>query len=1122
MSRLFSGIRAAAATFGRAIGGTPRNDAPPEPARLDRLDRAFDRMRAESMNQLAAEQAEFEQAMALARSLTLGRPMADEILRLIVMGNDIRLSQDGWDGVLRSLRALTPAQRGAMFDLFFFLKGRLAWPVTLNSYGGKEVKHRFGRCCELLKRDLLSMGFEVTPQRAAQALALMADDDVGQFMKGIARWSTKPNLRLGVLRDIERAVRNGLVLSTADRNNAAATVALIHESSQKSYGTEKNDLPVVQSLKALAGVEQQDSFFVRMHAATAPRFPTLRYTPPAADKARFWDDVLVEVATLFADIRHYAESERQSRSWLTDQGAFRARFGDGDGHCAFRFGWWARDTRGEDGFHKDVNNYVSRTLAAGEAFSQEILTPADTAHLRGAGQDFGADWPFQFGTQGIPLLDRFAFGGRDEGGDLFNHLAAAGDGSPGPVWGKECGRLIDKVGRDEALSLFAEWLGMLANPVMPEVDRDLYIGLEAYGSVFNERHAWVFPESLPDREGPGYEAAVRAASLKALCGLPGLTFRRRAGDHVPWKNEEYRLRAAPSDNNIVVARGIAFALSLYQAEAVLPLLERLAHATLALSDERRHPRSPKGGSAALWSLGQIGTAEAAFALGRIRRVVADKPVLKAIDKALAAVGDKLGFGADEMQEIAMADHGIGDGGVRRIELSGHVVELRVTSSSKAELRSINPAGKVSRGISKAVLALEGGKEIAAELGESVKDIELILPEARRRIEASWRSGRNWDYAGWRDRLIGNGLLRTLAERLVWRFVEPDGRELVALPTNGGLVDADGAACAEPSAQASVHLWHTLDGDAATVEAWREMLAARRIRQPFIQAWRPIYVVTDAERATATYSNRFAGHILEQAPVMAILKKRGWMAFNRKMDGNSAEHERVRLSLPHFGVAAEFWVAGVGTRIQQGQAAEQGGLLYAFISTDRVSFYALDKAGKPEGEPLPVDQVPARAFCEAMYDIDTIVGRTSIGADRHWQDRGAGAAHPLSEVPEFIAYRQRYASGQTGELARSRHDFLATILPALAIADQCQLEKDFLIVDGKRNTYKINLGSGNILIAPNDRYLCIVRASAGSDSYVPFEGDEILSMILSKAMMLADDDKITEPHILNQLAHAQRR
>jgi len=76
------------------------------------------------------------------------------------------------------------------------------------------------------------------------------------------------------------------------------------------------------------------------------------------------------------------------------------------------------------------------------------------------------------------------------------------------------------------------------------------------------------------------------------------------------------------------------------------------------------------------------------------------------------------------------------------------------------------------------------------------------------------------------------------------------------------------------------------------------------------------------------------------------------------------------------------------------------------------------------------------------------------------------------------------------------------------------------VEGKLRTYKIHLGSGNILMRPNDEYLCIVPRrgeGAGTDTvFLPFEGDRTLSIILSKALLLADDNKIKDETITRQI------
>jgi hypothetical protein len=61
--------------------------------------------------------------------------------------------------------------------------------------------------------------------------------------------------------------------------------------------------------------------------------------------------------------------------------------------------------------------------------------------------------------------------------------------------------------------------------------------------------------------------------------------------------------------------------------------------------------------------------------------------------------------------------------------------------------------------------------------------------------------------------------------------------------------------------------------------------------------------------------------------------------------------------------------------------------------------------------------------------------------------------------------------------------------------------------------------------PNDQYLCIVQgrgsgaAGATDGLFLPFEGDSVFAIILSKAFLLADDTKITDPTITQQISAA---
>jgi hypothetical protein len=72
-----------------------------------------------------------------------------------------------------------------------------------------------------------------------------------------------------------------------------------------------------------------------------------------------------------------------------------------------------------------------------------------------------------------------------------------------------------------------------------------------------------------------------------------------------------------------------------------------------------------------------------------------------------------------------------------------------------------------------------------------------------------------------------------------------------------------------------------------------------------------------------------------------------------------------------------------------------------------------------------------------------------------------------------------------------------------------------------HTYKIHPGSANVPMEPGSHYLCIVpdRGHATwqkGSLYLPFDGDQTLAIILSKALLLAANSKITDSTILRQI------
>jgi hypothetical protein len=101
----------------------------------------------------------------------------------------------------------------------------------------------------------------------------------------------------------------------------------------------------------------------------------------------------------------------------------------------------------------------------------------------------------------------------------------------------------------------------------------------------------------------------------------------------------------------------------------------------------------------------------------------------------------------------------------------------------------------------------------------------------------------------------------------------------------------------------------------------------------------------------------------------------------------------------------------------------------------------------------------------------------------------------------------------------RREALERLLPRLSAADRLEIDGRFLRVRRELRSYRIHLGSANILMEPNDANLCVVPSGKekGPGVFLPFEQDGgRLALILSKALMLAKDSTIEDVSITSQI------
>ena len=534
------------------------------------------------------------------------------------------------------------------------------------------------------------------------------------------------------------------------------------------------------------------------------------------------------------------------------------------------------------------------------------------------------------------------------------------------------------------------------------------------------------------------------------------------------------------------------------------------------------PRAVKVGNACIYALSELASPETVGQLAMLKVRVKFGTAQKEIEKAFNAAAAALGLPRDQVEEMGVPSYGLEDVGHRHETFAGgeFAADVRVDGRDVELTWSRVSDGKPLKSVPAKVKSAH--KDELKELQQSVKDVAGMLPAQAERIDGLFLAQKTWPAAQWRERYLDHPLVGTIARRLIWIV---DGRPVTWL--RDGLVDIDGKPVPLTN-DATVTLWHPIDGPVEEVVAWRAFLQRHEIRQPFKQAHRELYVLTDAERRTQSYSNRFAAHILRQHQFNALCAARGWRNRLRLMVDD--EFPPATRELPHWGLRAEFWIEGVGDD-HATDANDSGAFLR--IATDQVRFYraaaatstahayggayTARAAGPGVGdvnEPLPLEQIPPLVFSEVMRDVDLFVGVASVGNDPTWVDGGPGG--------RYRDYWQTYSFGELSETAKTRRAVLETLLPRMTkLRDRWTLEDRFLVIRGDVRSYKIHLGSGNILMLPNDQYLCIVPGRSGSgaaasDVLLPFEGDQTLSIILSKALLLAADTKITDSSITRQI------
>jgi 23S rRNA maturation mini-RNase III len=545
------------------------------------------------------------------------------------------------------------------------------------------------------------------------------------------------------------------------------------------------------------------------------------------------------------------------------------------------------------------------------------------------------------------------------------------------------------------------------------------------------------------------------------------------------------------ESNLIFIKGLVWSVEPYSDKDLMQLLAEFAEKCYK-KIPGKGPLAMSIGNACIYVLSRLGLEGVSY-LSRLKLRIRQANTQTLIENYIRTAAEALGVTPAEIEDMATPSFGLENGKLEE-DFEGYKAVISIESIGKTQLAWFKPDGTPMKSVPSVVN--ENHKDSLKELKNDHAEIKKTLTIQRDRLERSFMHDRTWTWEAFNNYYFSHGLMSFLTRKLIWIF-EIDQKNVEVFYLNNQWVNLQEQPI-DTNKVSKVKLWHPVFSQTQEVMAWREFLARHEIQQPLKQAYREIYLLTDAEINTRNYSNRMAAHILKQHQFNSLAKIRGWKYSLLGAYDKGYDTEIANIQLPN-NYKAEFWVQEVDANEEWNDTG-----IYNYVSTDQVRFYRNETQ-------LNMIDVPPLLFSETMRDVDLFVGVASVGNDPNWRDGG---------LQDYRNYWESYSFGDLTEVAKTRKQVLEKLIPRLKIAKQCEITEKFLVVKGSLRTYKIHMGSGNILMEPNDQYLCIVvdrkAEDVGNKVFLPFEGDAVLSIIISKAMLLADDTKIKDTTITSQI------
>jgi hypothetical protein len=543
--------------------------------------------------------------------------------------------------------------------------------------------------------------------------------------------------------------------------------------------------------------------------------------------------------------------------------------------------------------------------------------------------------------------------------------------------------------------------------------------------------------------------------------------------------------------NEQLIRGVVWAAGLLDPPWLPDVLRAVAARCLRLCSGHvfRHTvvQGEKIPYACFRSLAASGSDASLIALARIGRATSNGSVLKQLARTLEEVSARRGMSPASLLDQLTPDHGLSPDGRAAV----------VAGAGSWTIRLDDRHGAVPDGPPGAAVLLE----VADTLGE----IKATVSATRARLEALFADRREWHVDDFADSYVRHPLVGWLASRLVWTFTPADGQAIRGFPGPGGDTVRTPQGTRPVPSGGLVQLTHPVTITRAELGELRRLSADLHISQPIRQLWRETYQLTAAERGTGLYTDRYAGHVLRFAQCYGLARRRGWAGGFLSGAWDGGDSAMARRDYTAAGLRASWAIAQLDDLSHE--------VAVDLCITERVSFSPLDDTVRT---PVPLADVPAEIFSEAMRDLDLVVSVSTVANDPVWLENYRGQ-------PGLDRYWERIAAGGLDQLRNHRREILTPIYGDPGAGARFELTDQELIVKGSLATYRIDLATANVQTEPAGKWLSFdTKPTAENTSMQEVPGvpalddDEILHRILIRAAILADDEQLASRKLLKQI------